>query len=358
MKVYVLPADAYGCGYYRLIWPSGVLQQAGHEIEIMAPSATSGFQAKTTRDANGNEHLLSVRIPEDADAIVIQRPAHPLQPQMIAMLRSNGIAVIVDMDDDMSTIHPENSAYHMYRHTSNTPFSWKHASLSCKIATMVTTSTPQLQKVYASHGRGRVLDNYVPEVALSAPHFPTGSFGWAGTTKSHPNDPQVTGSTVDKLIGEGHTFSVVGGDAKVQAAFRMKNPVQMSGTVSINEWISMIGMSMDVGWAPLAATAFNSSKSRLKPLEYMAAGVSWIGSPRSEYRRLHRESGCGLLADTPKEWYEQTKRLLRDDSFRQEQAEAGKTYMKTQTYEENAWRWMEAWEEAVKFERKRVGLDL
>jgi hypothetical protein len=358
VKVYVLPADAYGCGFYRLIWPAVVLQSQGHDVEIMAPSKTSGFRAATTLNNDGEEVLTSVEIPQDADAVVVQRPAHPLQPQMINILRSNGIAVIVDMDDDMSCIHPENSAFHMYRHRSSTAFSWRYAGLSCRIASMVTVSTPQLAKVYGGHGRVRVLDNYVPAEAVGTPHLPTGAFGWAGTTKSHPNDPQVTGHMAQKLISEGYTFQVVGGDPLVKNAFRMQFPPLMTGSVKFADWIPTLATAMDVGWAPLASTAFNSSKSRLKPLEYMAAGVTWVGSPRAEYRKLHREAGCGFLAETPKQWYNWTKTLLGNESLRQEQVEAGYAYLQDQTYEANAWRWAEAWTDAITAERKRVGLNL
>lgn len=353
----MLPADAYGCGHYRMFWPAEVLQRQGHEIVILPPNKQSGFLAKTGIGPNGQEVLVSVQVPDDADVIVIQRPAHPLQPQMINMLRSNGIAVVVDMDDDMSTIHPDNSAFHMYRNTSSTVFSWKYAALSCRIASMVTVSTPQLLKVYASHGRGRVIDNFVPESYLDIAHLSTGSFGWAGTTKSHPNDPQVTAPSAGRLMSEGNLFQVVGGDKGVGSAFRLLQNPMMTGSVPIRDWVPTIASSMDVGWAPLAATTFNSSKSRLKVLEYMAAGVAWVASPRAEYRRVHREANCGLLADTPKQWYSHTRSLLGSDSLRQEQIEAGYDYVKKNTYENHAWRWWEAWEQASKFERKRVGLD-
>jgi hypothetical protein len=357
LKVYVLPADAYGCGHYRLIWPAYNLMKAGHDVVIMPPSKTSGFEAMVTRNDDGQEILTQVRIPEDADVVVIQRPAHPLQPQMINILRSNGIAVIVDMDDDMSTIHPDNSAFHMYRHRSGSAFSWRHAALSCRIASLVTVSTPELLKVYAPHGRGIAINNYVPESYLDTPHIETGSFGWAGTTLSHPDDPQVTGGMAQKLINEGNMFTVVGGDNRVRSAFRMKDPPVMTGSVPIKDWVPTIAGAFDVGWAPLAATRFNSAKSRLKPLEYMAAGVAWIGSPRAEYRTLHRQSGCGLLADNPKQWYQHTKTLLTDETLRKEQVQAGYDYIKDQTYEKQAWRWWEAWEQASQAERKRVGLE-
>jgi|SRR5688572_6044111 len=348
-----------GCGFYRLVWPAMILKQAGYSVEILPPrkDGQSGFVATTQLNDKGQEVLQSVGVPADADVLVIQRPAHPLQAQMITMLRSNGIAVVVDMDDDMSTIHPDNGAYHIYRHRSASPMSWRYAATSCRVATMVTTSTAQLQKVYAGHGRGRVLDNYVPQQYLSMPKVPTGMYGWAGTTKSHPNDPQVTAPAVDKLIAEGHMFQVIGGDKGVQAAFRTKFPVPMTGSIPLSDFVATIGTSLDVGWAPLAATSFNSSKSRLKPLEYMAAGVAWVGSPRAEYRKLHNESKCGLLADTPKQWYQYTKELLTNDAFREEQIQAGYEYMADQTYEAQAWRWWETWEAASQFERKRVGLE-
>jgi len=334
----------------RLIWPADVLRKQGHDVNIMPPNEKTGFLAKVGTKEDGSQQLASVSVPADADVIVLQRPAHPLQPQMIQMMRANGIAVVVDMDDDMSSIHPNNVAFETYRPRSNTPFSWNYAIESCKAATYVTTSTRALQKVYARHGRGEVLDNYVPRAYLGIEKPETGCFGWAGTTKSHPNDLQVLGGMIQKLIDEGFPFKVVGGKSQVKLAARLKDEVDTVGSVPLNIWAQTIAATFDVGLAPLASTAFNTSKSRLKAIEQMAVGVPWVGSPREEYRRLHRESGCGLLADTPKEWYANLKLLLTDDVLRKEQAEAGREYMATQTYQDQAWRWGEAWEKAYKIE--------
>jgi len=352
MKVYVLPGDPWGCGHYRLIWPANVLQrtQTEHDITILPPKQNTGFMAKI-EEHEGKQTLRGVAIPEDADVIVIQRPAHPLQPQMIKMIRANGVAVIVDMDDDMSSIHPDNVAFHQYRTTSSTPYSWKHAEESCKVATMVTTSTKQLQRVYAKHGRGRVLDNYVPAAYLGMHKETTGNFGWAGTTKSHPNDLQITGRAVQELIDEGYPFQVVGGRSRVRECLRLREEPQCTGSVELVHWAQRIADTFDVGMIPLAPTAFNTAKSRLKGIEYMAVGIPWVSSPREEYRKLQRESGCGLFANTAKEWRTQLKWLMDDEALRQEQIEAGKVFMADQTYQVNAWRWLEAWEEALKIER-------
>jgi hypothetical protein len=317
----------------------------------MPPVKEAGFLIKTELGDDGVERIIHVQIPPGADVIVIQRAAHRRQQELITYLRSRGVAVVVDMDDDMSSIHPDNVAFQAYRHNGRTDYSWKWALESCKLATLVTTSTSTLQKVYAPHGRGMVLDNYVPATTLTYPTQETGCFGWAGTTQSHPNDLQVMGDTVRKMMTEGHQFRVVGGPSKVKQNLRLTEDPVCTGTVGLEVWIKTLGETVDVGMVPLAPTAFNTSKSRLKGIEYMAAGVPWVASPRAEYRRLQKESGCGFLADTPKQWHAHLTRLLADGCLRKEQAEAGREYMQSQTYEANAWRWLEAWERAVEIQR-------
>lgn len=347
MRVYVIPADAYGCGHYRLIWPAEALKRQGFDVRLMPPNQKTGFLATADRHPTEPDALLtSVTIPEDADVIVMQRPAHVLQAQMIQAMRDNNVAVVVDMDDNMGAIHPDNVAFQMYRTSTYGPMSWRNAASSCRVATLVTTSTPALKGVYAGHGRGMVLDNYVPRACLKFERGNTGAFGWAGTTSSHPDDLQVTGRTFQRLIDEGHPFTVVGGKSKVKQAARLDAEPHYTGSLGLGSWVERIAQEVHVGTIPLSPSAFNTSKSRLKGIEYMSVGVPWVASPREEYRRLNRESSCGLLADTPKQWYSHLKALLTDETLYKEQSEAGKSYMADQTYEANAWRWAEAWTRA------------
>jgi len=352
VKVYVLPADLHGCGHYRLIWPAEALLEQGLDVTVMPPSKESGIACKTEDLPDGTQRVTAIQVPADADVLVVQRPAHPLQAQMIDILRQNKVAVVIDMDDDMSSIHPGNVAYHAYRHSNkNTPLSWKWAMECCKRATLVTTSTTALQKVYAKHGRGVAIDNKVPQAVLDYQETAEDGFGWAGTTVSHPTDLQMAGKAVQQLIDEDYPFRVVGGPSKVGLNLRLKQEVQYTGATSLNDWIRTIAETYSVGMIPLDATAFNQGKSRLKGIEHMAVGIPWVASPREEYRKLQRESGCGLLAATPKEWYAQLKLLLTDDVLRKEQADMGRQYMADQTIQANAWRWREAWEQALKIER-------
>jgi len=353
MKVYILPADVYGCGHHRLIWPADALAQQGFDVTILPPkgSGGSGFLAKVRDREDGTQQLVSTQVPADAEVVVIQRPGHPLQPQMVEIMRQNGIAVVVDMDDDMSAIHPKNVAFYSYWAKSPTPLSWRHALESCKRATLVTTSTRTLQKVYARHGRGVVLDNYLPAACLEYPKPETGRWGWAGTTQSHPNDLQVMRPAAQQLIDNGHEFAVVGAASRVKQAAGLHLEPSYTGPTGVADWVKTIANTYDVGVVPLAPTSFNTSKSRLKGIEHMAVGIPWVASPREEYRRLHRESGCGFLAEHPKQWRELVARLLTDEALRKEQAEMGRCYMVDQTYQAQAWRWMEAWERAYQMQR-------
>jgi hypothetical protein len=364
VKVYVLPADAYGCGHYRLVWPAYVCRRdLGMDIEILPPGTgdkDTGFAAAIKHHEDGRKELLSIGIPDDADVLVMQRPAHEHQPQMIRTLVQNGVTVVVDMDDDMTHIHRQNIAYAVYSPKSDSPFSWKYASDSCREATYVITSTRALQQVYARPGRGQAIDNYVPAATLGYQKPETDTFGWTGVTQSHPDDLKACGKSVRRLIEQGHQFKVVGSSvlrrklpmlpvkSTVKEQLQLPTEPEFTGSVELNVWIQTIGETLDVGIVPLTPSAFNTSKSRLKGIEYMAAGCAWVASPRQEYRRLHKESGCGLLAETPGEWYKHLERLLTDDTLRKEQVEAGREYMATQTYEANAWRWAEAWETAYK----------
>jgi hypothetical protein len=79
-----------------------------------------------------------------------------------------------------------------------------------------------------------------------------------------------------------------------------------------------------------------------------------VASPRAEYRRLHKESGAGLLAEGPKEWYKAIKQLMDDAQLRQELGERGREYMRTQTIEANAWRHLEAWQRAYDIQHGRT----
>jgi glycosyltransferase involved in cell wall biosynthesis len=367
MKIVVDPADETGCGYYRLIWAARHLQEQGHDVNVRISGTTTGvllqfadrektvisdFKITRTSDASDEN-------PEEieCDVYVVQRVSHAWHQQLIPLMRKKGISVIVDMDDDLSAVDPGNSAHMAYSKRSRTPFTARYAETCCKVASWVTVSTQNLMNVYARHRRGTVIDNYIPDwVVAGYPPPPTGdkpTFGWPGITWSHPADLQGVGRSAQQLIDAGYQFKVVGPPSEVKQRLRLNAEPEYTGRVPIAEWVPTVGNTLDVVMAPLDLSSFNSSKSRLKVLEANAAGRAWVASPRTEYRRYQRESGGGLLANTPREWFQQLKKLLDDEPMRQDMAAQGLKFAATQTIGQNSWRWLEAWTNAYKVDHPR-----
>lgn len=357
MRVAIFPADTAGCGHYRLIFAADHLRAMGHDIHIQWPKGRdSGFDVAF----NDNNTMVDVNLPiPDVDVVVMQRISHNWHPAAMHIMREKGIATVVDMDDNLGAIHPKNTAYWNYSKRSPTPFSFKNAEIVCREATLVTVSTRNLLRAYASHGRGVVIDNYIPERYLYINELrdeePT--FGWGGTMKSHPTDLLVLGSAVRDLIKEGHRFKVVGPhEPPVAQQLRIDAAtMEASGVIDMFMWPSALAQNLDVGMAPLEPGTFNSSKSRLKLLEYAAVSIPYVASPREEYRRFHKESGgVGVLADTPKQWVAGIRDLMTAETRRKELGQQARAYAATQTVEQHAWRWLEAWQRALDIQQGKI----
>lgn len=348
MTIYVFPADKFGCGSYRMIWPVEAMND--NNIRIAQPEDKSvNFAA----DMRGDQ-IVNLHLPADAEAMVFQRTSSKFILQAIPLIRQRGIAVIIDMDDDLSLIHPANTAFEDLRPGGAHPeYSWLYAQKACEAATMVVATTPALLSRYAPHGRGRVFHNYIPQRVLDIPRIDSDVIGWAGSVHSHPDDLQVMGPAVSRLIREGFSFGIVGNITGIHKAWGVPESyhIAATGAVPLEEWHTWMSFSLGIGVAPLADTRFNQAKSWLKMAEYAALGIPCVGSPREDYVRLH-EKGVGLLAKDPKQWYKIIKALARDFTYRQDISLQSREAMRDLTMEGNAWRLREIWQEAIDLERK------
>lgn len=353
MKIYVYPADETGCGLHRLIWPAEQLKRDGHDITIVLPKdRNAAFSGMLNTDGN----LTDVRVPEDAEVIVLQRITHRHIVQAIRLLRKRGVAVVVDMDDDLSTIHPSNPAFAAMhpKFGANKDHSWRHAQAACEAATLVTVSTNALLRRYAAHGRGRILYNCVPERYLVMPRVDSTVVGWAGSTHSHPDDLQAMGTAIAQLERiTGTPFHVVGDGIGVRSALHLDyDPVTVGPQDPLVGWPGEIA-KLGIGVAPLADTLFNAGKSWLKPLEFAALGVPCVVSPSPEYLRLHR-LGVGRVARKSRQWLTLLRQLIESQNTRDELSLAGREVACNWTVEGNAWRWGEAWSDAFHVETDTV----
>lgn len=351
MKVAVYPADLFGCGHYRALFPARVLIDQGHDVSIVLPEQA---RMRGRTDAAGNTLRID-GIPDGTDVVVLQRVTHEQLASAIPQFRRQGVAVVIDMDDDLSSIHPSNPAHAGLHPAARNGWSWTAAQRACRDATLVTVSTRALVSRYPSRDGGAVvLDNYVPASYLSVPRIDThGEVGYGGSLHSHPDDVPEVGFAVERLASEGVAdFRVVGGAAEgfAEALGLAREPLTTGPLDIVDEWPAGLS-TLGVGMAPLSDTRFNAAKSRLKILEMSALGVPWVASPRAEYARFHREAGVGFLARRPRDWYRYLRDLATNAGLRYAESAAGRSACEDLTYEANAWRWMEAWDRAHRVQR-------
>lgn len=249
MKTLVYPSDRYGCGSFRAIWPGEHCAAAGHDVEVVRP------QDRRVRLIMEGDTVKDVLV--DADVVVLQRVTHARTAQTVAVMRAKGIAVVVDVDDDLSSIHPSNPAWAVHRPGAGL-HSWHNLALACREASLVTVSTPALLDVYARHGRGHLLPNYLPDQYYGLPRVDSDTIGWPASFHSHPNDAEPVGGAVARLVDEGAGFVMRGDSTGAGRAFGLAaDPV--GGGVPIEEWPAAVA-SLGIGIAPLADTRFNASK--------------------------------------------------------------------------------------------------
>jgi hypothetical protein len=370
-RVLVYPADEYGCGHHRLIWPAEVLKHDGHDVAYVPRG-----DRRVKMGFDEDDVLRWMDVPEGVEVVVFQRITDRRLVQCVPFLRARGIAVVIDVDDDLAAIHPAHPAFHelnpnraehevargiqtgMVTSPEQAAFitksmgarykhSWRNLEEACKLATLVTVSTPGLLRRYG-HGHGVVLPNFVPDHYLDVTRVDSDVVGWPATLHSHPNDPDAVGGAVRRLVDDGVTFVMIGSSVGAGAAFGLRDDPK-GGDVDLQEWPHALAR-LGVGMAPLADTLFNSRKSWLKPLEMSAVGVPWVASPRAEYVRLHR-LGAGLLADKPRAWYRALRTLVDDPNARAELSDAGRDVASRLRLSDNAWRHLEAWSAALDMQR-------
>lgn len=350
MKVLLLAADDGGCGFYRMREPARVAAELGVDVTVDNKLAVDA----ETDDRTG---ITTVReIHSDVDVIVIQRPLNSAFTSMLVQAKRQGIAAVVELDDDFENVHTKNIAHSAMFKDNKSHAKWVRAA--CEAADLVTVSTPALER-YALHGRSAVLRNRVPaSFADIVPAYerdsgPVPTVGWTGSVQTHPDDLQVVRNSVAEVV-RGHKlpFYTVGDGDRVQRHLRLTAdvPFEYTGWVDRDVYYEKIP-NMDLGIVPLEMSPFNEAKSALKGLEMAAFGVPFVASPTREYQRLEAY-GVGQTARNPSEWRKKLDRLVSNDEQRLRLAkEYREKVLSDHTYESAGHEWVTAWEKAIDYRK-------
>lgn len=345
--VLIYPADALGCGMYRMIWPGKAAAYKGRPVTVQPKSPHIIVNKKVNPPV-----ALDIQT-GNADVVVFQRPANYQISQLIPILQRRGVAVVIDMDDDLTCIHPRNPAHKSYNPKNSPLKNHEWARKACELADLVTVTTPALAERYAPHGRFAIVPNHIPASYLAIPREPYNPekrpvVGWAGWVRTHPEDLYVTSGMINQaLINTGARFMSIGDKAMYTALRVRPRPDYIHrGFVGIYEYPSEL-IKLDVGLVPLQNSPFNRAKSWLKALEYASLGVVPVVSPTPDNMRLV-EMGAALVANNPKEWKTVVEDILLDHEKRIEMSQHCRKVAAGLTIEDNTHLWWDAWSGAAR----------
>lgn len=352
MKVLALSEGYGGSHFYRLEEPARVAKKLG--VDVVVDDGIDGHVTIDEKTSYATVH----HIDTDADLIVIQRPLRQIWTSVIEQAKRQGIATIVELDDDYETIHRDNIANGNFVDGSVDHPRWVRSA--CEIADFVSISTPTLAK-YARHNRSVVLRNCVPESVLSIRPRTTYEkpvIGWTGSVATHPTDLLETKGTVGRFLHTNNLpFSVVGDGENVREHLGIleRTPMSVSGWVPVEDYHQTVADSFSIGIVPLELSPFNHAKSALKGLEMAALGIPFVASPTREYERL-AAYGIGKLAGTRGEWAKQLQRMVdRPAETEKLIGQYRETIYNEMTYERRAHDWVTAWEQAIQYRKKHHG---
>lgn len=301
MRVDIIPSDKVSCAHYRLAWPANAVAGATDwDVRIHDPG---DVYLRPPFAIQGIDDLESV------DLVVMQRIATPRQARLVTALQRLGIAVVVDVDDLLNDIDPDNKSWTYWNEQVVGLPRHRYLRMATASADLVTTSSDTLARVYGSHNRVEVLRNGLPNhafadpQALQAKHMEgTGEvvIGWSGSLDSHPHDLEALGGAVRDVMRwvPQVRFHVIGDAEPVVQALDL-DPSRVTGTgwLPFEDYHQAL-TEVDVAIVPLSETRFNRAKSHLKALEFSAAGAFVVTSDLPEQRNLARSVSIATAGDS------------------------------------------------------------
>jgi glycosyltransferase involved in cell wall biosynthesis len=348
MKVLALRADSGGCAKYRVWEPARVVHEKYSDIEI---KIKSGLSVDATQDVKTGLYTVN-EITEDVDLIIFQRPLGNYGLSSIYQARRQGIATIVELDDDFENVDKDNVAWSKIQPEFDSSANYMWLSAAMKESDLVTVSTPALARFESKYGGVRIIRNYIPEgiFKITKTQGITPRIGWTGTTDTHPHDLEVTGGAIANVMKKtGADICIVGDGRRVRGQLGMSDAQTMyvTGVQPLKTYYQSIANNIDVGIVPLDMTPFNEAKSYLKMMEFSALGIPVVFTPTSENLLLHEE-GIGIPAETPAEWKKAVTSLVENERKRNQMGKKARDIIREKyTYEQHAHEWYDAWTWAI-----------
>jgi glycosyltransferase involved in cell wall biosynthesis len=285
------------------------------------------------------------------DICVVQRLCTQQQWEFLQVVKSLGLKIIYDLDDDMWNVPEKNPAY-------NALMFYKKGFIECmKACDAITVSTRHLAKVvtkqiekaqrdlkneceqalfqgkidqekynlmaarYLRHIPVFVVENRLDEKIFAPPTLKKRdklTVGWAGSS-SHIGDLEIVLEGLKEVAEEepGVDFQFRGLEPPV--ALRTLPNVVFKLWTPVSEFVSrMPNWNWDIALAPLEDHAFNESKSSIKILESAHCRVPTLVSWVAQYDRFcsYDPELRWLLCAGRNQWAPKIRELIHDEARR------------------------------------------
>jgi hypothetical protein len=354
MRVLLARSGSKGSAYHRIVEPARAVDEAGLGVDVIV---RQGIATVMRRAEDGGEAQVVEVDAEGADVVVLQLPKTTEMLQIIRILQSQGVAVVVEMDDLLTGV-----PFGHLAHRALVRDGKGDVARQCALeADLVTVTTPALLEDYAPHGRGVVVPNAIPRrIAELPPAYEREpevlTIGWTGNVLGHPYDLQELGSGLQQALDRTRPNSrmmVLGQawDLRTRLALTTE-PTEVGWLQDVDSYLARMGELFDIGIAPLRLDRFNTCKSWLKPLEYSARGVYCVRARTSEYERL----GLGMPARAPKDWAKWISLGVQDADRRREVAAAAREkVLASHLTEHTVELWIAAWQAALDHRAGQAG---
>lgn len=341
IKIFCLPSHGTpervsGVDFARIIQPAKHLNGwTNGEVEIET----------YIYDPVKDKKLDWIKVCTDYDLIYFNYTANPWAfAAMGSIARKVGVPLVMDFDDNLFNVQPDNPAYSIYKKGEK---GIKNFTAIVNEVDYITVTNSYLKNVCAhntlkQHDRIKVFGNNIdldlykyPQEFKNTEKITLTHFGSSTHFNDLLNDSFVNG--VDKIMKEypNVDFLTVGSFLPKLRNMWGQRYQNEFGHADIYTWISdrfpEVMAKTDICIVPLEENIYTRCKSEIKYLEMSSAKKPGVWQRIRQYEN-NIPNGCGLLAQTSNEWYEAIKKLIDDVKLRKQMGENAYNHVK-ETYQ-------------------------
>lgn len=281
--------------------------------------------------------------PGEWPIVVIHRPLDADRQDIVKELKAAGARVLVDEDDDLNRVAESKNALAMA--VWDEERRRKHDD-AIRASDGVIVTTEALAELYGPlapevHLVPNALPSWVSRAKFARTKRDTAiRIGWSGIVNTHRADLEWI-RPVAKHMVEGAVFTTVG-DVKTSSVLQLNGQVErFPWQMEMRDYYHCMARA-DVGIVPLVPNQFNQAKSALKALEFASMGKPVVVTGLREQAKVIRDGVEGFLADSPEDFAEKVRLLVRDEALREQMGKAAKERARAFTLEARVQDWERA----------------